>query len=98
MVLPSYLTLKILLIPFDVALVSLCPVSFALNGKELLGRVQHFVNKHWISIPSIYSDLIMDMRTASYLDNVNLDKKVVGNRTYDSLDSLRLALKMFEVS
>jgi hypothetical protein len=40
----------------------------------------------------------MDMRTASYLDNVNLDKKVVGNRTYDSLDSLRLALKMFEVS
>jgi hypothetical protein len=77
---------------------TVCPISFALNGKELLGRVQHFVNKHWISVPSVYSDLIMDMRTASYLDNGNLNKKAVGDRTYDSLDSLRLALKMFEVS
>ena len=36
------------------------------------------------------------MRTASYLDNGNLDKKAVGNRTFDLLDSTRLALKMFE--
>jgi hypothetical protein len=44
------------------------------------------------------SDLIMDMRTASYQDSGNLDKKVVGNRTFDLLDSTRLALKIFEKS
>lgn len=72
------------------------PVSFNEHGKELLGRFQYFVSKGWFSVPSSFTDLIMDMRTASYMDNENLDKKVVGNRTFDLLDSTRLALKIFE--
>jgi hypothetical protein len=40
----------------------------------------------------------MDLRTCQYLPNGNLDKKAVGNRTFDLLDSLRLALKEFEVN
>lgn len=75
-----------------------CPISFNQSGKELLGRLQYFVSKGWFSVPSTFLDLIMDMRTASYLDNGNLDKKAVGNRTFDLLDSTRLALKMFEKS
>jgi hypothetical protein len=75
-----------------------CPVSFSQYGKELLGRFQFFVSKGWFSVPSTFTDLIMDMRTASYLDNGNLDKKAVGNRTFDLLDSTRLALKLFEKS
>jgi hypothetical protein len=74
------------------------PVSFSQYGKELLGRFQYFVSKRWFSVPSTYTDLIMDMRTASYLDNGNLDKKAVGSRTFDLLDSTRLALKLFEKS
>jgi hypothetical protein len=74
------------------------PVSFSQYGKELLGRFQYFVSKGWFSVPSTCTDLIMDMRTASYLDNGNLDKKAVGSRTFDLLDSTRLALKLFEKS
>lgn len=74
------------------------PISFSQYGKELLGRFQYFVSKGLFSVPSIFADLIMDMRTASYLDNGNLDKKAVGNRTFDLLDSTRLALKLFEKS
>jgi hypothetical protein len=74
------------------------PVSFSQYGKELLGRFRYFVSKGWFSVPSTFSDLIMDMRTASYLDNGNLDKKTVGSRTFDLLDSTRLALKLFEKS
>lgn len=51
------------------------PVSFSQHGKDLLGRYQYFVSKGLFSIPSTFADLIMDMRTASYLDNGNLDKK-----------------------
>ena len=74
------------------------PVSFSEYGSELLGRLQHVVSKGLFSVPEVYSDLIMDLRTATYLPNGNLDKKVVGSRTFDLLDSLRLALKEFEVN
>lgn len=74
------------------------PVSFSEYGAELLGRLQHVVSKGLFSVPQLYSDLIMNLRTASYLPNGNLDKKAVGNRTFDLLDSLRLALKEFEVN
>jgi hypothetical protein len=74
------------------------PVSFSEYGSELLGRLQHVVSKGLFSVPQSYSDLIMDLRTASYLPNGNLDKKAVGSRTFDLLDSLRLALKEFEVN
>lgn len=77
---------------------SVIPVSFSQYGKELLGRFQYFVSKGLFSIPYTFPDLIMDMRTASYLENGNLDKKTVGNRTFDLLDSTRLALKLFEKS
>jgi hypothetical protein len=75
-----------------------CPVAFSQYGKELLGRFQYFVSKGWFSVPSTFDELTMDMRTASYLDNGNLDKKTVGNRTFDLLDSTRLALKLYEKS
>jgi hypothetical protein len=74
------------------------PVSFSQHGKDLLGRYQYFVSKGLFSVPSTFADLIMDMRTASYLDNGNLDRKAVGSRTFDLLDSTRLALKLFEKS
>ena len=74
------------------------PLAFSQYGKELLGRFQYFVSKGLFSVPSTFADLIMDMRTASYLDKGNLDKKAVGSRTFDLLDSTRLALKMFEKS
>lgn len=74
------------------------PIAFSQWGKELLGRFQYFVSKGWFKVPSTFTDIIMDMRTASYLDNGNLDKKAVGNRTFDLLDSTRLALKPFEKS
>jgi len=76
------------------------PISFALYGKELLGRFQHVVSKTWFSVSDTeYKELVSQMRTASYQDNGNLDKKETGNNsTYDVFDATRLSLKMFEMS
>lgn len=72
-----------------------CPVNFNEYGKELLGRFQHVVSKGWILIPSSFNELIIQMRTAKFKDNGNLDKDETSNNTYDAFDSARLALMMF---
>jgi hypothetical protein len=74
-----------------------CPVSFNEWGRELLGRFQHVVSKHWFLIPVKYNNLITQMRMAKYQDNGNLDKKEAGDNTFDVFDSTRLALKQFDL-
>jgi hypothetical protein len=69
-----------------------------MNGGELLGRFQHVVSKGWFSISSTeHKDLVTQMRIAKLKDNGNLDKGETSNNTYDSIDSARLALKIFEM-
>jgi hypothetical protein len=72
------------------------PVSFNEYGKELLGRYQHIVSKHWFSISNIeHKELVTQMCMARYQDNGNLDKtETTTNNTFDAFDSARLALMM----
>lgn len=56
----------------------------------------HRKKRYELSLKSLGQ--IPQLDEPSYLDNGNLDKKAVGNRTFDLLDSTRLALKMFEKS
>jgi hypothetical protein len=75
------------------------PVSFAEHGRELLGRFQHIVSKGWFRVSEReHSDLVLDMRTATYKENGNLDKSETNARTFDSFDSCRLALKNYPLA
>lgn len=75
------------------------PVSFAEHGRELLGRFQHIVSKGWFRVSEgEHSDLVLDMRTATYKENGNLDKSETNARTFDSFDSCRLALKNYPLA
>jgi hypothetical protein len=74
------------------------PVSFNEWGRELLGRFQHVVSKHWFSVSNIeHKELVTQMRSARYQDNGNLDKAEVGDQTFDVFDSTRLALMMYSM-
>jgi len=45
----------------------------------------------------VHKDLVVQLRMARSKANGNLDKDEVGNTTYDVLDALRLAMKMFSL-
>jgi hypothetical protein len=61
-------------------------------------NVECILSKGWFSISSIeHKDLVTQMRIAELKDNGNLDKGETSNNTYDSIDSARLALKIFEM-
>jgi len=73
------------------------PVNFNEFAAELLGRFQYCVSKKWFAMSEVeHKELVQQMRTARYKENGNLDKDESAGVTYDSLDSCRLALKMFE--
>ena len=75
------------------------PVPFNEHCIELLGRFQHVVSKTWFSVSSEEQKvLVTQMRMARYKENGNLDKDETSGNTYDSFDSARLALKMFEMN
>jgi hypothetical protein len=74
------------------------PISFNEFGKELLGRFQHVVSKKWFAVSNIeHKELVTQMRMARFQDNANLDKSEIGDQTFDAFDSVRLALKMYEL-
>lgn len=74
------------------------PINFNEYGAELLGRFQHVVSKSWFSVSKIeHKELVTQMYQARFKENANLDKAEVGDQTFDVFDSVRLALKMYEL-
>ncbi len=69
------------------------PVSFGVQGKEMLGRTQWFVEGQLVAIPPAFTDLLAQMRMATTDQNGNLDKT---RHSLDLLDALRLALLYYE--
>lgn len=68
------------------------PVSFAIEGVRMLSNLQTLISDNLIRIPSDFTDLISNLRTARVKNNGNLDKlQSVCSNTYDLLDALRLA-------
>jgi hypothetical protein len=74
------------------------PISFSQKGKELLGKLEHLVSKHWLSIPESYIELISQLHSANFQPNGNLDKSVIGDQTYDVFDALRLAVQLYRLN
>jgi len=74
------------------------PINFNEWGADLLGRLQNVISKGWFAVsPTVHKDLVVQLRMARSKANGNLDKDEVGNTTYDVLDALRLAMKMFSL-
>lgn len=74
------------------------PISFNEYGRELLGRFQHVVSKKWFAISNIeHKELVVQMRSATFQENGNLNKSEAGDQTFDVFDSTRLALKLYEL-
>ena len=65
------------------------PVSFGVQGKEILGRTQWFIENELVAIPPAFTDLLAQLRMATTDQNGNLDKT---RHSMDLLDALRLAL------
>jgi hypothetical protein len=71
------------------------PVSFAAEHKQMLSHLAMMISKEYLCIPKEYDKLIISLRTA-YADELSLDKERTSYS--DSLDSLRLACKMFTMN
>ena len=71
------------------------PVSFAAEHKQMLSHLAMLVSKSYLAIPKEYEKLIISLRTA-YSTELSLDKERTSYS--DSLDSLRLACKMFKIN
>ena len=65
------------------------PVSFGIQGKEMLGRVQAYIENQLIAIPPVFRDLLAQLRMATTEVNGNLDKT---KHTMDLVDALRLSM------
>jgi hypothetical protein len=75
-------------------LMRICPVNFTSEHKKMLSHLHVMVNKGYLAIPEKYEKLVTSLRTA-YAKEYSLDKE---QTTYnDSLDSLRLSLKAFQI-
>jgi hypothetical protein len=70
------------------------PVNFSTEHKELLGRVKHFVDSEFVSIPPKFDKLTIALRTATAYD-WTLDKE--STSFPDTLDAFRLSLKGYKI-
>jgi len=71
------------------------PVNFATEHKQMLSHLAMLVSKSYLAIPKEFDKLIISLRTA-YSTELSLDKSKTSYS--DSLDSLRLATKMFKLN
>lgn len=70
------------------------PVSFAAEHKQMLSHLAMLISKSYLAIPKEFERLIISLRTA-YSTELSLDKERTSYS--DSLDSLRLACKMYKM-
>jgi hypothetical protein len=70
------------------------PVSFAAEHKQMLSHLAMMISKEYLCIPKEYDKLSIALRTA-YANELSLDKERTSYS--DSLDSLRLACKMYKM-
>ena len=70
------------------------PVNFATEHKQMLSHLAMLVSKSYLAIPKEYDKLIISLRTA-YSIELSLDKERTSYS--DSLDTLRLACKMYKM-
>ncbi len=71
------------------------PVNFSTEHKNMLSHLHMLVNKEYLAIPKEHDKLIISLRTA-YAREYSLDKEQSSYN--DSLDSLRLACKMYKMN
>jgi hypothetical protein len=71
------------------------PVNFATSHKEMLAHLYNIVNKQYLAVPEKFNKLIISLRTA-YAKEYSLDKTETSYP--DSIDALRLSLKMYQIS
>ena len=70
------------------------PVSFAAEHKQMLSHLAMIVSKEYLAIPKEYDKLVIALRTANSTE-LSLDKERTSYT--DSLDALRLACKMYKM-
>ena len=70
------------------------PVNFSTEHKQMLSHLAMIVSKEYLCIPKEYDKLTIALRTA-YANELSLDKERTSYS--DSLDSLRLACKMYKM-
>jgi len=70
------------------------PVNFATEHKQILAHLAVLINKEYLVIPKEFDKLIISLRTA-WANEYSLDKEQTSYS--DSLDSLRLACKMYKM-
>jgi hypothetical protein len=70
------------------------PISFAAEHKQMLSHLAMLVSKSYLCIPKEYDKLAIALRTA-YSVELSLDKERTSYS--DSLDALRLAVKMYKM-
>lgn len=71
------------------------PVSFAAEHKQMLSHSAMMVTKSYLASPKEIDKLVISLKTA-YSTELSLDKERTSSS--DSLDSLRLACKMFKIN
>jgi hypothetical protein len=70
------------------------PVSFAAEHRQMLSHLAMLASKFYLCIPKQFDRLIISLRTG-YANELSLDKERTSYS--DSLDSLRLACKMYKM-
>jgi hypothetical protein len=71
------------------------PVNFGTEHKQMLAHLAMLVSKEYLCIPKEFDKLAISLRTA-YANEYSLDKEQTSYS--DSLDSLRLACKMYKMN
>ena len=71
------------------------PVNFSTEHKKLLANMKMILSDGLLAIDKRFDKLITSLNTASDIEN-SLQKQSMSNS--DSLDSLRLALSLYEYS
>jgi len=70
------------------------PVNFSTEHKNMLGNLHAIISKGYLAIEEKHDKLLTSLRTA-YAEELNLKKE---QTSYDDLlDSLRLALKGYQI-
>lgn len=72
----------------------LIPVNFSTEHKQMLSHLAMIVSKSYLAIPKEFDNLIISLRTA-YATELSLCKDQTSYS--DSLDALRLAVKMYKM-
>jgi hypothetical protein len=75
-------------------IMKIIPVNFSTDHKSMLSHLHVMVNKGYLAIPKHYEKLITSLRTAWPKEYI-LDKEQTSLN--DSLNSLRLSLKAYQI-